>query len=232
MSERQAVTAQITAVIQQLEALNPALESLSQALWQAIDHEDEARLAAGVRFKQRYNARRSALHAPLDQLIQLLREYEPDPSAQTAPEQIDPPKQPTSPPQETPLAPDPRLEQKEPFGFILEGHTVTTPSAWPLFYDALLQELYGRDPSRLHRLAEEPDPFSDQDRRLFDRIPDHLEDPLPVGEQLFAEADLDPEALLQITSRLLRTLGYSLDSFKILLKEKKRGTVETLSIAA
>ncbi len=232
MSEQQAIRAQIAQVIQQLETLNRALEALSPALWQAIDHEDEERLAAGVRFKQRYNAQRNALREPLAEMIQLLREYEPDPSAAPAVQQAAPPKQPSSPPQESPLVPDSLLAQKEPFGFILEGQTVTTPSAWPLFYDALLQELYGRDPSQLQQLAEASDRFPNQNRRLFDRIPDHLEDPLPVGEQLFAEADLEPKALLQLIGRLLHTLGYSLDQFKILLKEKKRGTVETLSIAA
>ena len=37
---------------------------------------------------------------------------------------------------------------------------------------------------------------------------------------------------LKVIKGLLGEIGYPLDSFKILLKEKNRGTVETLSIAA
>jgi hypothetical protein len=35
-----------------------------------------------------------------------------------------------------------------------------------------------------------------------------------------------------VIKRLISALGFPLDAFKILLKEKNRGTVETLSLAA
>ncbi len=105
-------------------------------------------------------------------------------------------------------------------------------SAWPLFYEALLQELYGRAPEKVSRLAEEPGAFTQNGRALFARVPDRLDDPLPIADAIFAEADMHPEILLQVIRRLISEMGYPLDSFKILLKEKNRGTVETLSIAA
>jgi hypothetical protein len=130
----------------------------------------------------------------------------------------------------SPLAKD--LEQKLPFGFMLGGQTFTSASAWPLFYEALLQELYGRAPEKLSRLADTPDVFEIGGRPLFARVPDRLDDPLPIAEALFAEADLAPAVLIDVIKRLVREMGYPLDTFKILLKEKNRGTVETLSLAA
>jgi hypothetical protein len=124
------------------------------------------------------------------------------------------------------------LEQKAPFGFMLSGQTFTSASAWPLFYEALLQELYSRDPAKLSRLADEPGSFTYRERPLFARVPDRLEDPLPITDAIFAEADLDPQILVRVIRGLIDEMGYPLDSFKILLKEKNRGTVETLSLAA
>jgi hypothetical protein len=124
------------------------------------------------------------------------------------------------------------LGQKVPFGFVLSGQTVTSASAWPLFYEALLEELYQRNPEQLSRLADNGGGFLHGGKPLFARLPAGLDDPLPVAEALFAEADLSPEELLEVIKGLLREIGYPLDSFKILLKEKNRGTVETLSIAA
>jgi hypothetical protein len=126
----------------------------------------------------------------------------------------------------------PGLDQKVPFGFILDGKTFTSASAWPLFYEALLQELYGRAPEKLKQLVDAPAGFGSKDRPLFARVPDTLDEPLPIADSIFAEADLAPEALLQVIKRLIGYLGYPLASFKVLLKEKNRGTVETLSLAA
>jgi hypothetical protein len=124
------------------------------------------------------------------------------------------------------------LGQKVPFGFVLGGQTFTSASAWPLFYEALLEELYERNPEQISRLADDGGGFLHGGKALFARLPGGLDDPLPVAEALFAEADLSPEDLLEVIKSLLREIGYPLDAFKILLKEKNRGTVETLSIAA
>ena len=124
------------------------------------------------------------------------------------------------------------LGQKVPFGFVLGGQTFTSASAWPLFYEALLEELYERNPEQISRLADDGGGFLHGGKALFARLPGGLDDPLPVAEALFAEADLSPEDLLEVIKGLLREIGYPLDAFKILLKEKNRGTVETLSIAA
>jgi hypothetical protein len=124
------------------------------------------------------------------------------------------------------------LGQKVPFGFVLDGQTFTSASAWPLFYEALLEELYERAPEQLSRLADNGGGFLLCGKPLFARLPGCLDDPLPVAEALFAEVDLSAEDLLEVIKGLLGEIGYPLDSFKILLKEKNRGTVETLSIAA
>ncbi|MCU0835720.1 MAG: hypothetical protein MUC77_15005 [Chromatiaceae bacterium] len=241
MSERVRIDERLREAKGQLEQVSARLEALSKALWESIDHDDPAALEAGVRFKQGYNERRAALEQALARMLALLAEHPAagGPKGGERPSEkpvekpaAEPPPPAASRPAVTasPLAKE--LEQKLPFGFMLGGQTFTSASAWPLFYEALLQELYGRAPERLSRLADAPDELEIGGRPLFARVPDRLDDPLPIAEALFAEADLAPAVLLEVIKRLVREMGYPLDSFKILLKEKNRGTVETLSIAA
>jgi len=249
MSESRAIDGKLQEVEDRLEQLRGELEKLSAAIWNDINHDDPARLEEGVRFKQSYNERRGSLEGAMDQMLALLREYrspgagtgsaaepmsevsEPEAEAmevsQAAPDQG---MGETQAQAQTPLTPS--LDQKVPFGFILDGKTFTSASAWPLFYEALLQELYGRAPEKLKHLVDAPAGFGSKDRPLFARVPDTLDEPLPIADSIFAEADLAPEALLQVIKRLIGYLGYPLESFKVLLKEKNRGTVETLSLAA
>jgi len=245
MSERVRIGETLREAKAHLEQVSARLEALSKALWESIDHDDPAALEAGVRFKQGYNQHRADLEQALARLLALLAEHPAAggpkggevPSERPNEKPADKPTaQGAPPPGPRPaLAPSPlakELEQKLPFGFMLGAQTYTSASAWPLFYEALLQELYGRAPEKLSRLADAPDVFEIGDRPLFARVPDRLDDPMPIAEALYAEADLAPAVLIEVIKRLVREMGYPLDSFKILLKEKNRGTVETLSLAA
>lgn len=246
MPESAGIDDKLQEVKGQLERMRRQLEVLSTAIWQDIDHDNPARLDEGVRFKQRYNEQRSALEVSMSQMLDLLGEYPTSgPGTGAAEPEVDVIEPEASealaepqaaldigePAAESPVAP--ALDQKVPFGFVLNGKTSTSASAWPLFYEALLQELYGRSPEKLKRLADSSaGGFQSGGKPLFSRVPDDLEDPLPIADAVFAEADIAPQALLQVIKRLIDYMGYPLDSFKILLKEKNRGTVETLSLAA
>ncbi len=240
MPEHAGIDGKLQEVEDQVEQLRERLTHLSSAIWQSIDHDNPAHLETGVRFKQAYNEQRGVLEAAMEQLLAFLREYpssnlgagvaEPGGEAvETAPEG------PAVPGADGPAAaglPDTSgLDQKVPFGFVLGGQTYTSASAWPLFYEALLQELYSRAPEQLTRLVDAPDGLAVEGKRLFARVPDPLDDPLPIADAIFAEADLAPQSMLQAVKYLVSSLDYSLESFKILLKEKNRGTVETMSLA-
>jgi hypothetical protein len=245
MSEHAAIEEKIQEVKDQLERLGGQLAVLSTTIWQGIDHDNQDRLKEGVRFKQTYNERRHLLEAAMGEMLVLLNQYSTSGSiADVAaprgeaeePEAVEVPEQPqVAEDTGESVAASPQasgLDEKVPFGFILSGKTFTSASSWPLFYEALLQELHGREPEKLTRLADVSGEFEQGGRPLFARVPDTLDDPLPIADSIFAEANLAPPALLQVIKRLISHMGYPLDSFKILLKEKNRGTVETLSLAA
>jgi hypothetical protein len=246
MADKVEIDETLREVREQLERTRAQLEVLSKAIWDAIDHEDPASLEAGVRFKQAYNERRQHLEKAATDMLSLLAgwpqssgpgtkrpEAAPARETQAQPVPVREPAQPVAAPAivaDAGLAGE--LEKKVPFGFILSGQTFTSASAWPLFYEALLQELHSRAAEKISRLADAPAGFEHAGKPLFARAPDALNDPLPIAEALYAEADLDPPMLIEVIKHLIRALGFPLDAFKILLKEKNRGTVETLSLAA
>jgi hypothetical protein len=246
MAKQAGIDETLRAVRQELEQTRGQLEVLSKAIWNAIDHDDPGALEEGVRFKQSYNERRQQLERAAADMLALLQGWpQSGPGAGTAkpePAAVVEVPTPPAPSREAPATPGAamvadaklakELEKKVPFGFVLSGQTFTSASAWPLFYEALLQELYARVPEKISHLADVSTGFQYESSPLFARVPDSLGDPLPIAEALYAEADLDPPILIEVIRRLIRAMGYSLDSFKILLKEKKRGTVETLSLAA
>jgi hypothetical protein len=241
MADSEGIKGHVEDAIRGLEDLSVRLEALSAGIWQSIDHDDPEKLAAGVRFKQEYNERRRDLADAAERMRSLLKTF-PDAGPGARTERQTPEQASEAERSETAIVPSVievgagptlgDLDQKAPFGFMLSGQTFTSASAWPLFYEALLQELYSRDAAKLSRLADEPGSFTYQGRPLFARVPDRLEDPLPITDAIFAEADLSPELLIRVIRGLIGEIGYPLDSFKILLKEKNRGTVETLCLAA
>jgi hypothetical protein len=255
MAETGRIDSAVQALRRQLERMGPELEAVSAEIWRSIDHNDPSGLDKGVAYKQRFNQRRQPLEAAVAEMVALLRDYplsDPGSGEAVTPLKVASVPAPSPAPAAQPvahpaagraaaaqvrearpgasLADD--LGQKVPFGFVLGGQTYASASAWPLFYEDLLEELYERAAEKLSRLADEGSGFLRGGKPLFARLPDRLDDPLPIAEALFAEADLAPEDLIEVIKRLLREVGYPLDSFKILLKEKNRGTVETLSIAA
>lgn len=222
----------LRATRERIEELRSRLEALSRLIWEGIDHDDPVKLELGVRFKQRYNGCRAALDTALVEMAELLGDYATG-SSGDVPESESAASAPTTikEPIGTAVNKD-LLEAKVPFGFMLEGRTFTSPSAWPLFYESVLVELYRREPDKFSHLAAPQTHFEYQGRPLFAPQRDRLEDPMPVADDLYAEVDMDPPVLLDVIGRLIRALDYPLDTFKVLLKEKNRGTVETISLAA
>jgi hypothetical protein len=224
----------------QLGRLGQELESVSAEIWQSIDHNDLAGLERGVAYKQRFNQRRGPLETAAAEMVALLRDYpqsEPGPAdylaaptavAASVPQHAvvptwTPPAaaRASHPPtrERTPEAQTPGdLGQKVPLGFVLGGQTFTSTSAWPLFYEALLEELYGRAGEKLSRLADDGSGFVRGGKPLVAHLPDQFDNPLPVVQTLFAEGDLDPADLIEVIKRLLGEVGHPLDGFKILLR--------------
>lgn len=242
-------------VMSAIENLRDDVKALSDTIWTSIDHNDPKSLEQGYRLKQDFNERWLALDGAAEALWQLLKQQR-DEAAEGPPAKSKPdPKSKARVKDQTPelrVAEQEAIEEeppaaeraagesevaeefkgKTPFGFMLEGRTFTSPGNWRLFYQMLLQELARQYPETLERLQERKAWRDARGKPLFGRKPETLRQPLEVTEGLYAEADLPLGLMLQGIRQLARELKVPPDSLKILLKEDRRGTVETKPLAA
>lgn len=248
-------------VMSAIENLRDDLKTLSDTIWTSIDHNDPGSLEQGFRFKQAFNERWSVLDEAAAALWQLLKAERAEEVEAVLDKPIPDVKpkgrggKDTVPKGKTletgggepeavqePEAAEPALEEatevaedfkgKTPFGFMLGGRTFTSPSNWGLFYQALLQELAKQYPEAFDRLPERKAWRDRRGKPLFTRTQDVLRRPLEITEQLYAEADLPLTLIVQGMRQLARELKLPPDALKILLKEDRRGTVETKPLAA
>ena len=234
-------------VMSAIDNLRDDLKELSDVIWRSIDHNDPASLEQGFKLKQAFNDRWSELDSSAEALWQLLREQRTEeaevvPARPKANSKAKSKVVKAAAPEEKAsdavglVAADQEIDedfkQKTPFGFILGGKTFTSPSNWALFYQIFLQELYKQDPEVFERLPDRKAWRDPSGKALFAHAQDALRRPLEIAEKLFAEADLPLSLMLQSMRGLARELQVPSDSLKILLKEDRRGTVETKPLAA
>ncbi len=244
-------------VMSAIENLRDDLKGLSDTIWTSIDHNDPKSLEQGFRLKQAFNERWIALDEAAEALWLLLEQErdqeteqpppKPKPGLKSKPRDEEPVKVTEnretevetgeeSPPAAAPTEAEPEVAEefkgRTPFGFMLGGRTFTSPGNWGLFYQTLLQELAKQYPEAFERLPERKAWRDPSGKPLFARVPGALRRPLEVTERLHAEADLPLDRLIQGMRQLARELKLPPDGLKILLKEDRRGTVETKPLAA
>ena len=73
---------------------------------------------------------------------------------------------------------------------------------------------------------------SSLDNPMFAHNSEKLREPVEIVDGVYAEVHIPISVILQNLKNLVREFGLPADSLKILLKEQKRGTVMSKSIAA
>ncbi len=231
-------------LVSAIEKIQEDLEVFSEEIWKNIDHNDAEKLEAGVKLKQAYNEKRKAFNVAAQSLSSLLQSHaKGNSSAESvkaeAESASDIPIE-----KSTETEPKPKTERSKeqelnedfkitvPFGFTLEDKTFTGLSNWSVFYETFLREMAKRDQQKFSELPDRDAFRTEEGKTMFAKSADVLRDPLPILENVFAEVDLPLELIIQNIKNLVREFNVSTDSMKILLKEKKRGTVMAKSIAA
>ena len=69
------MTDQVQNIIKQLDAARLSLMSLSDRIWQSIDHNDLKALEEGVAFKKEYIAKMHAFEKAADEITALVKKY-------------------------------------------------------------------------------------------------------------------------------------------------------------
>ncbi len=238
------ITARLRHILGSMEDLRRDMGDLSEEIWKDIDHNDPVKLQQGFNFKQAFNEKRAVFDDALEDLATLIGNY---PKLAVAPKAETPtvdnssglpsPTLSKPPPQaetETPAADEISDDYKHslPFGFTLGDKTFTGLSTWAVFYETFLQEMEKRHQDKFFELPDNNLFATSQDHPMFARSPDELREPAKIVDGVYAEVQLSIDTVLQNLKHLVRVFDLPTDSLKILLKEQKRGTVMSKSIAA
>ena len=238
------ITAKLRNILGTLEDLRKDMGTLSEEIWKDIDHNDPVQLQQGFAFKQVFNDKRGAFDDAVEDLATHLKKHpkldqkEPTASAPQESSIANPPATAAPPrPQaelETQAATDISDDYKHslPFGFTLDDKTFTGLSTWAVFYETFLQEMEKRNHEKFLQLPDTKIFAASAEHPMFARSPDSLREPAKIVDEVYAEVHLSIDTILQNLKQLVRVFGLPTDSLKILLKEQKRGTVMSKSIAA
>lgn len=229
-------------ILGMMEDVRKDMGTLSEEIWKDIDHNDPVQLAQGVTFKQVFNDKRCVFDDAVEDLATHLKNHPKldieegtatapgDTSSGTQHHALTTPRPQAEAQAESDINHD--YKHSLPFGFTLDDKTFTGLSTWAVFYETFLQEMEKRYHDKFLKLPE-TDVFSTAaDHPMFARSSERLREPVKIVDEVYAEVQLPISAILQNLKYLAQEFGLPADSLKILLKEQKRGTVMSKSIAA
>jgi hypothetical protein len=216
---------QIRQIVEDLETVRENLLTLSDAVWQEIDHNDPQALEEGVQFKRAYNEKMAAFDRLAAELSQLIQQYtavsleageetgagDRERNARLVAELN----------RETPHSVNEDFTYKRPHGFILDGQAATGITTWRRLFDLLCQQLLHRDPNRFHALVDNSDFISNRGNRSFARDPAEVRSPSLIGDGIYAEVNMSANNVRDQIRRLLATFEIPTERLQLFLRQDR-----------
>ncbi len=221
------MSSRIRQILTDLERVRENLLALSDDIWLNIDHNNSEALKQGVEFKLAYNDKMGAfdrLASELSTMVQQFTDVRVEASAVEDAEakdseaneriirELD---------KEEPhtLAED--FRYKRPFGFVLRGRAFKDIVTWRRVYELVCAQLREADPARFDALPENPEFTTTHGNRYFARKPDGVRSPAPVGDGMYAEANLSANMIRDVIRRLLSTFDVSETEMTVYLRQDR-----------
>jgi hypothetical protein len=208
------------------ERVNEHLLALSDYIWLSIDHNDSEALRTGVEFKAEYNERLTAFAREAGALSALIQRF----TAVEVDDATAPPREPHSDENQRRIreldrsVPHTLLEKfvyKRPFGFVLQGRAYTGVSTWRRVYELVCRQLAEQDLARFTGLPRNSRFISSQGNPAFSTDPDRLRDALSIAPEIYAEANLSADSIVESIRRLLHEFGIPEAEMRIYLREDR-----------
>lgn len=110
---------------------------------------------------------------------------------------------------------------KRPHGFILDGQAATGLTTWQRLYELACQQLFARDEARFRSLIDHPDFISNRGHHTVTTDAGSLRKPLPVGRDLYIEANLSANSIRDVLRRLLSAFDLPVEQMLIYLRQDR-----------
>ncbi len=222
-----AISDRVRGILTDLEDVRQDLLALSDDIWLNIDHNDNAAIDEGVRFKREYNSQFASFDeatSGLSGLIQQFTDVRIDAPADEPNERRTPTENERivrELDRETPHTLDEDFEYKRPYGFVLQGRGYKDLVTWRGVYKTLCQAVAVQDHARFLALPQNPKFISTRGSKSFSRNPEELRRSMLVADGIYAEVNLSANSIKESMRALLEEFGIAMGELRIYLREDR-----------
>lgn len=215
----------ITSILKDLTSVHENLLSLSNDIWNSIDHNDSEKLDEGYQFKKEFNRLLDDFEKNKNNICVLVSQFtgikvdeqpqvieKEDSENQRIIKELN-----KNEPHE--ITED--FTFKRPTAFIFNGCAYTEMNCWSELYIQFVACLAKMDSSKLKSIADNPDFISKQNRKYYSATPKELRKPGKVMNDFFVETNLSANDFAKRIIELLTHIGMKISDITIYLRQDR-----------
>jgi hypothetical protein len=216
----------VSNILNDLSSVRENLLSLSDDIWDSIDHNNTNKMEEGVQFKREFNSLFDQFEQTTQSLSTLIRQF-------TGVKETDPEKQikKTNSPEnerlikslnkEEPHYLDEDFTFKRPFAFVLNGQAFSGTETWKDLYIQVCVCLVKQNPETFDKILNMKTFLSARGRKYFSRDIKELRVGSKVTNKIFAECNLSAKDIAKELRALLRLYDIDEKNMIIYLREDR-----------
>lgn len=215
----------ISSILKDLTNVHENLLSLSDDIWNSIDHNDAEKLDEGYAFKKEFNRLLGEFEKNKNDISVLVSQFtgvkldeqpkivEKDNSEnQRLIKELN---------KNTPHEITEDFTFKRPTAFIFDGCAYSEMNCWSELYIQFVACLAKKDPAKLKTLADNPDFISKQNKKYYSASQKELRKPGKVMNDFFVETNRSANDLMKLVIDLLNYFEIPLSNMTIYLRQDR-----------
>lgn len=215
----------ISSILKDLSNVHDNLLSLSDDIWNSIDHNDSEKLDEGYQFKKEFNRLLDDFEKNKNDISVLVSQF----TGVKLDEQPKTVEKDNSENQRlikelnknTPHEITEDFTFKRPTAFIFDGCAYSEMNCWSELYIQFVACLAKKDPAKLKSLADNPEYISKQNKKYYSSSPKELRKPGKVMNDFYVETNRSANDLLKLAIELLNFFNIPLNNITIYLRQDR-----------
>ena len=213
----------INSILKDLTNVHENLLSLSDDIWQSIDHNNTEKLEEGVAFKKQFNSLLDKFVENAQDISVLVTQFtgvkdeeltvtKTESENERIIKELD---------KDVPHSITEDFTYKRPYAFIIEKHAFTNTTTWKDIYVQFCRYLSNKDSNKLSQLADNPDFFSKQNRKYYSADHATLRVPALIMKDFYIETNLSARDTAERIKFLLQYYDISKDELCVYLRQDR-----------
>ena len=215
----------ISLILKDLTNVHENLLSLSEDIWDSIDHNNQEKLDEGYQFKKEFNRlldifeqNSSEISTLVSQFIGIKADEEAREVSKDAAENQRIIKELNK---DTPHSLTEDFTYKRPYAFIFDGCAYTDTLNWSDLYTSFASCLAKKDPALLKSMADNPDYMSNQNKKYYSSSDKDVRLPRKIMNDFFIETNLSANHIVKKMMEMLNVFKIPLDNITIYLRQDR-----------